>query len=104
MFNLLKRIRELEEAVDVLGKENTSLVEENVSLKSDMDSKVESCRRDIAHANELEIQKIKANLEVRFQERLTELQEKFFKDAKEMFQKEVNVLRETYKSLIESII
>jgi len=63
---------------------------------------------DVHHRTEeqskLDLLNKKAELEIEFQKRVTEMQTTMFTEMKEMFQKEVDVLKETYTKLIENII
>lgn len=96
-FNIFRVVRELRE-------ENSEHLSKIGELEATFDNRVASVRRELEEKKQVEMEQFKAELEVRFQKRLTELQERFFADVKDMFVKEVNVLKETYQSLIENIV
>ncbi len=64
---------------------------------------VDAHKRD-EHIRDMAVDKLKQELEIKYQEKVTAYQQTFFEEMKELFNKEVTVLKETYKSLIDNII
>ena len=68
------------------------LEEENTTLRTAINAPIDK-----------EVARIKIELELRFQQRLTVLQEKYNKDILDRFDKEMKVLKETYQALINDL-
>ena len=77
---------------------------ELIRYKERLQEEIMASQRLHEQQRDAEMEKYKQHLELEYQKRVTEYQEKFFNEMKKLFTEELVVLKDTYNELIKSMI